>query len=194
MNAQKVKELAVYLATNSSKLFSYRKIAAVLQCHLNTVIDYLSYLKEAFLFEELYKYDFSLNKQLSHVKKIYCLDTGLAACVSFRFSEDKGRILENIVYCELRRRKHELYFHKQKQECDFIIKKELEIVQAIQVCLSLENPETKQRETNGLLEAMRTYKLTQGIILTYTEEGQEFIIEDDKQYTIDIIPVWKWML
>jgi predicted AAA+ superfamily ATPase len=103
-------------------------------------------------------------------------------------------MLENIVYCELRRRKHELYFHKQNQECDFIIKKELEIIQAIQVCLSLENPDTKKREVKGLLEAMRTYKLKQGIILTYSEEGQEIIIDEDTQYSIEIIPVWKWML
>lgn len=193
-NALKVKELAVYLATNSAKSFSYRKIAAILQCHINTVIDYVSYLKEAFLFEELHKYDFSLKKQMSHDKKIYCLDTGLASCVSFRFSEDKGRILENIVYCELRRRKHEIYFHKQGTECDFLIKKELRITHAIQVCVALESPETKKREIQGLVDAMQTYRLKQGLLLTYIEEGVEFIVENEQRFQIEIIPVWKWLL
>jgi len=194
VNALKVKELAIYLATNSAKLFSYRKIAMILQCHLNTVSDYLSYFKEAFLFEELHKHDFSLTKKLSHDKKIYCLDTGLAACVSFRFSEDKGRILENIVYCELRRRRHEIYFHKQNHECDFIIKQELCITQAIQVCVNLEDPETKKREMNGLLEAMQSYRLNRGVILTYMEEGEESIVLNSEKFAIKIVPVWQWLL
>lgn len=194
VNATKIKELAVYLATQSSKLFSYRKIAVALKIHLNTVMDYFNYLKEAFLFEELYKYDFSLKKQIAHDKKVYCLDTGLASCVSFKFSEDKGRILENIIFCELRRRKHEIYFHKHNHECDFILKKGLDITEAIQVCVTLDDLETKKREINGLMEAMQIYQLTEGLILTCSEEGLEFFVENNKQYSIKIVPVWKWLL
>lgn len=193
-NATKVKELAIYLATNSCKLFSYRNIATTLNCHLNTIIDYFSYLKEAFLFEELHKFDFSLQKQLSNDKKIYCLDTGLAASVSFRFSEDKGRILENIVFCELKRRHVQLYFHKSKVECDFLIKEDLQITQAIQVCVSLEDPKTKEREMAGLIDALQAYKLTHGLVLTLSEEGVEQVIENAKQYTVEIMPVWKWLM
>ncbi len=194
INAIKLKELAIYLATNASKSFSYRNIAALLNCHINTVTDYVGYMKQAFLFEELYKFDYSLQKQFITDKKIYCLDTGLAAAVSFRFSEDKGRILENIVYCELRRLKQTIYFHKNITECDFIIKKELDIVAAIQVCVTLAEPGTKQREINGLIDALQTYKLQSGLILTQDEDGCEQIIVNDVMYTIQIKPVWKWLL
>jgi len=194
INAVKTKELAIYLAINSSKSFSYRSIATFLNCHINTVMDYFGYMKQAFLFEELYKFDYSLQKQFVTDKKIYCLDTGLAAAVSFRFSEDKGRILENIVYCELRRLKQDIYFHKNIIECDFIIKKELDIVDAIQVCATLNDPATKQREINGLLGALQTYKLTHGSILTQNEEGSEQVVLNGITYTIRIMPVWKWLL
>jgi len=194
VDPKKIKELAIYLATNSAKAFSYRNIANTLNSHENTIVDYFGYLKNAFLFEELYKFDYSLKKQFVNDKKIYCLDTGLAAAVSFRFSEDKGRILENIVYCELRRRHQEIYFHKQKLECDFVIKKDLQITQAIQVCVSLNEPNTRSREINGLLEALQTYQMKNGLILTYEEEGREEIRFDEEDYTVEIIPIWRWLL
>ncbi len=195
VNVTKVKELAIYLATNSAKNFSYRGIASALNCHLNTIMDYFSYLKNVFLFDELYKFDYSLKKQLSNDKKAYCLDTGIAASVSFRFSSDKGRILETIVYRELRQRKQNIYFHKQHYECDFLVKAELDIVQAIQVCYSLTDMETKEREVNGLLEAIQCYNLQEGWILTDNEESVEVItIESGKEVTIKVMPIWKWML
>lgn len=194
VNANKIKELAIYLATNSCKLFSYRNIATALDCHVNTITDYFNYLKEIFLFEELYKFDFSLSKQYSNDKKVYCLDTGLAAAVSFRFSQDKGRILENIVFNELRRRNHQIYFHKHKKECDFLIKEELKITQAIQVCLELMDADTKNREITGLMDALEKYNLQRGLLLTLSEERIEHVVYDTKTYIIDIKPVWKWLL
>ncbi len=194
VNLTKLKELGIYLASNCAKLFSYRNIANMLGLHPNTVMDYCGYFKEIFLFKELHKFDFSLKAQLSHDKKIYILDTGLASAVSFRFSEDKGRILENVVFIELLRRKNQIYFHKQKRECDFLIKKDLDIVEAIQVTQTLTDPATKRREISGLIEALDIANLHQGLILTEEEEGQEQIAENNKVYEIEILPIWKWLL
>ena len=193
-NATKTKDFGIYLATHSSKFFSFRNIADALKLHLNTIIDYFSYFKEAFLFDELYKFDYSLKKQHSYDKKIYCLDVGLASAVSFKFSDDRGRILENIVFSELKRRNKEIYFHKDIVECDFVVKKELKITQAIQVTFSLDDKKTFDRETKGLLEAMACYKLTQGLILTESEEDKLEIEHDSKKYTVHIMPIWKWLL
>lgn len=194
VNPHKLKELAIYLATHSAKIFSYRNIAKALNFHPATILDYFGYLQDAFLFKELYKYDYSLKTQISHDKKVYCLDTGLANCVSFRFSQDKGRILENIVFNALHSRGKELYFHKNKYECDFIIKHELQIISAIQVCVGLEETETKTREFNGLLEAMQCYGLNVGFILTYNETDEEIVTRNDIKYKIIIMPVWRWLL
>jgi len=194
VDPEKIKELAIYLATQTTKQFSYRNIAKMLNCHINTVTDYLSYLQSVFLFDEIYKFDYSLKNQIVNDKKIYCIDSGIAAAVSFRFSEEKGRTLENIVYCELRRRQLQIFFHKQKYECDFIIKTELKISSAIQVTFSLEDAETKAREIKGLLEALETYELTTGTILTYDEEYTEKIIINAIERTIFVVPVWKYLL
>ncbi len=194
VNLTKIKELGIYLATNSAKLFSYRGCASALGMHPKTIMDYCSYFYEIFLFSELYKFDYSLKNQISNEKKIYIIDTGLAGTISFRFSEDHGRILENIVFNELKRRNEEIYFHKQKYECDFLIKKELKISSAIQVSKTLKDPEIKHREMRGLLEAMKMYQISDGIILTMDEEGIEEISQETGKMKIKIIPIWKWLL
>lgn len=82
----------------------------------------------------------------------------------------------------------EIYFHKDKYECDFIIRDGINITKAIQVTRSLND--NKKREMNGLLEALQTYKLKEGLILTLDCEDK--IVEDKKK--IIIKPVWKWLL
>lgn len=195
VNIIKIRELGLYLATNSSKLFSYRGCAQALGMHPKTIGDYCSYFYEIFLFSELYKFDYSLKKQIGSEKKIYINDTGLANAISFRFSEDRGRILETVVYHELRREGHEIYFHKQKYECDFLIKEGLKIQQAIQVAKTLEDPEVKKRELNGLLEAMNIHQLKEGLILTFDDkETVEEVRENGIQKRVIIMPIWKWMI
>ncbi|MBS0287350.1 MAG: ATP-binding protein [Proteobacteria bacterium] len=190
----KLKDLAIYLATNSGKQISYRKVSAALGLHPETVNDYIGYFKEIFMFDECYKFDFSLKSQLSYDKKIYSLDTGMSSAVSFKFSEDHGRQLENLVFNTLQRNHKEIYFHKKQKECDFLVKDNLDITQAIQVSVSLSDPDTKQREINGLCEAMQSYGLEKGLILTLDEEGSEEVVIQDRPCVIEILPVWKWLL
>lgn len=194
VNNSKLKDLGIYLATNSAKLFSYRKIAMALAVHVNTISDYIAYYKEVFLFTELYKFDYSLKAQFGSEKKIYCADTGLAAAISFLFSDDKGRMLENLVHNELKRRHQDIYFHKYKKECDFIIKTQLEITQAIQVCHSLTDNDTKQRELHGLMDALHYYPKAKGLIITADEKGEQCVNVGTKEHVIEIIPLWKWLL
>jgi hypothetical protein len=97
-------------------------------------------------------------------------------------------MLENIVFLHLKRHNKEIYFHKEKYECDFVIRKGNAIVEAIQVTHNLQN--NKEREINGLLEALNTYKLKEGLILTADHE--EEIIEKKKKITVK--PIWKWLL
>lgn len=184
------RELSNYLLTNISKQISYNSLKNILGIKTTmTVRSFVSYLEESYLFFEVYKYDFSLKKQYVSDKKIYSIDTGLRNNVSFHFSEDRGRLLENIVFLELRRRSEELFFYKNKNECDFIIQRKNKIVEAIQVTEKLSKINEK-REVNGLIDAVNRFAIKSGLILS--EYESKTITVNNK--TIQIIPIWKWLI
>jgi predicted AAA+ superfamily ATPase len=132
------------------------------------------------------RFDYSLKKQMMSPKKIYFIDQALAVKIGFRFSQDHGRLLENIVFLELKRRGFEVFYHQNKKECDFIIRDGAKIVAAIQVCVDLDSPKTREREIAGLREAMEDYSLDSGLIITLD------ILEEYEN--IHIVPVWRWLL
>ena len=147
-----------------------------------------NYLEDIYLVFFLEKYDSSvLNRSLSS-KKVYVNDLGFSKI--FKFNENRGRLLENLVFIELKRRSKEIYYHKAKKECDFVIKKGLEIIEAIQVATNMDDIDTRNREVVGLIDAMKTYNLKEGLILTEDEEG----VEQHLDKTIRIVPIWRWLL
>lgn len=190
-----IKELVYYLASNLGKEISYNNLKNLIGVGSpTTVSDYCFYLENSFLGFLINGYDRSLKRQIQSHKKLYWVDTALAHTVGFRFSPDRGRALENIVFIELKRRAKEIYFHHGKKECDFILRKGITIEQAIQVSSSLDQPETLQREKEGLIEAMEAYHLREGLILTEDQEKEEIVSMGRRKCRIHIQPVWKWLL
>ncbi len=185
-----LKELASILSTNISSLFTYNSLKKDLGLSNSiTIKEYISYLNNSYLFFELQKFDFSIRKQLNFPKKIYLIDPVFSQISSFNFSKNKGRLLENLVFIELKRRNKEIYYYSNKNECDFVIKNGRNAYEAMQVCYIL-NKDNKEREINGLLEVINKFKLKEGLILTYEQED-EIKINNKK---IKVIPVWKWLL
>ena len=190
-NEQELLELMFFVTSNTSKLISYNSLAKVIGVkNATTVKQYLGFLQDAYMLSLVSKYDTSVKKQLHNPKKVYGIDLGLMRQLSFQHSENQGRLLENLVFLELKRKDKTVYYHHTKRECDFVIKEKNSITQAIQVCWSLYDENTKQREINGLLDAMAAYQLKEGLILTEDESDQLTI--DDK--IINIMPVWLWLL
>lgn len=185
------KLLVNYLFTNIASQISYNSLKILLNIKsATTVKNYIEFIGESYLAFELMKYDFSLKKQYVSNKKIYAIDNGLRNSVAFAFSEDIGKMLENMVFIELKRRGTEVYYFKDKKECDFVVRKGLKITEAIQVTRSLADPKAAEREVAGLLEAMEKFKLKTGLIITENQE-EEKVIAGKK---IKIMPVWKWLL
>ncbi len=184
------KQLAAYLFANFTKELSYNSLKNVLGFKsVMSVKNYIEFMQESYLLFELYKYDFSLKKQYVSDKKIYVIDNGMRNTVAFSFSEDKGKLLENLIFLELKRRGKEIYYFKNKNECDFLVKEKNKIVWAAQVTTSLDKG-NEQREVDGLLEAMDELGLKQGVIITMDEERE--LKFDGKK--IEVIPAWKWIL
>lgn len=184
---QALKSLVYYLASNIGKEVSYNKLKSLLKlASATTVSDYCYFIETSYLCFFVNQYSASLKVQAHYGKKEYFIDQGLAQKIGFRISEDQGRMLENIVFLELKRRKFEIYFHKATKECDFLVKEAHKITQAIQVAVYLDNEDTKRREFDGLKEAMNIHHLKNGLILTENTEFQED--------NITVMPIWKWLL
>ncbi|MDG6229255.1 MAG: ATP-binding protein [Candidatus Thermoplasmatota archaeon] len=189
-NERVFRRLVNLLSTNISSKITYNSLKNTVNLsNAITVKQYISYLQNSYLFFELQQFDYSLKKQLNTPKKIYTIDPMFHTLCGMNYSENKGRILENIVFIELKRLSYEIYYFSNKNECDFVIKKDNKIVNAIQVCYML-NEENKKREIQGLCEAMDTFQLKTGLLLT-NEQEEEILIDNKK---IMIIPVWKWMI
>lgn len=188
-NERALKEL-VYIAANSiSKEISFNSIKKIIGIGSpTTVSDYFSYLENTYLLFLVPKYSHSLKRQIHANKKLYMIDNAIAHQLGFSFSENKGKLLENLVFIELKRRGKEIYYFQEKGECDFILR-DNKIKEAIQVCYEI-NRDNKEREITGLLEAMEKFKLKEGLILTMDQE-EEIIKEGLK---IKVVPVWKWLL
>ncbi|HQT44746.1 MAG TPA: ATP-binding protein [Candidatus Micrarchaeota archaeon] len=190
-NIKSLRELALYLLSNVGSDVSYNNLANVFSLGSpNTAMDWLSFYEDSYLLFQLPKFDYSLKKQAVNARKIYSIDNGLTAVNTVSFSPDLGKSLENAVFLALRRKhgKDNLFYFREKRECDFLVREKNKITQAIQVCHQLHEDDLK-REMEGLMEAMKALELTQGTIVTLDQEDR---IETDGK-TIRVVPAWKWM-
>ena len=189
-NEKEMVEMIYYLASNTATLSSYNSLARTIGVkHPVTVKNYLGFLENTYLIFQIPKFDYSVRKQVANARKTYFIDPALVRRIGFGFSENSGRLLENLVFIELKRRGYEVFYHSGKGECDFLIRKENAIVHAIQVCHTLTDTNQK-RELSGLLEAMTLHNLSDGLILTTNREEQ--ITVSGKEVRIAL--VWKWLL
>ena len=189
-NQKTLNDLAVYLLTNIGKQFTYNSLKKSFKLgSVNSVTSFISYFEDTYMIFTIPSFDYSLKKMLVRPKKIYSIDNGLSIKNSSSFFDDRGRLLENAVFINLRKRYKDIFYFQENNECDFLVRDGTSITQAIQVCYEI-NRDNKDREINGLLEAMNKFKLKNGMILTY-DQSDKFVIKDK---IIKAIPVWKWLL
>jgi len=190
-------DLATYLLSNFSSEFSFTKIRNILSfSSTNTVEKYIQYLEESYLLFILNRFSFKLKEQIKTPKKIYVADNGFILSKSFQFSNNIGKLIENIVFCELLRRDYkpniDIFYHKTKngKEVDFVLKQATKINKLIQVCYNIGDTNTKEREIKSLLTASEELSCNNLEIIGWDYEAEE----KHKGKTIKFVPLWKWLL
>ena len=160
-----------------------------------TINSFIKYAQEVFLLYQLFPYSRSIKKRPQTHKKLYIVDTGMATL--FNSDMQKGRLLENLVYIELLRRKEEkatitVGFWKDLsgKEVDFVVTDGNKVEKLIQCAYTVSDSPTKEREKSALLAAMDFYKLDIGHVITWDYEAEEKV----KGKKIRFIPLWKWLL
>lgn len=194
-----LKEIAYYLISNFSSRISYNKIKNMFNIKsVHTVKNYVGYLEECYLIVQLSAFSFKAKNRIMQPKKIYAIDVGMTNAVTTGFSPDFGRIMENLVFLELLRRKQDeqLFFYSDahQHEVDFVIKRGLGIEQIIQVCHSVEDVETKKREIRSAITASETLKCDNILIITGDYDNEEDAKWQNVKRRIRFVPMWKWLL
>ena len=193
-NVSGIRVLVRKMAESVCRPISYNRINNLLssvggKLSLATTIKYVEYCEDAWLLLRLRNYSSALADKESNCK-YYFIDTGILGL----FLIDKDAMqLENLVALQLFRiyghdpENERVFFYNDSFEVDFYVP-EAEL--AIQVSYSLHDEDTRKRETEALQKLPRRLTCNRRIILTYDEE--ETIT--DQHGTIEVIPVWKWLL
>ena len=182
------------MAESVCRAISYNRINNLLssvggKLSLATTIKYVEYCEEAWLLLRLRNYATTLADRESNCK-YYFIDTGILGL--FLIDKD-AMLLENLVALQLfRTYGHDMscervFFYHDNFEVDFYIPDD-EL--AIQVSYSLHDEDTRKRETEALKKLPRRLPCSRRLILTYDEEETV----TDQQGTIEVMPVWKWLL
>jgi len=163
----------------------YKKTKQLIPFSKDSVYTYYDCFLKSMLIYEVRKFSDSIYVQMRNPAKIYLVDTGLARRVT---SEDTGRLLENLVFLELKKRGYKLYYFANKRECDFVAKRGDEL-STFQVTMTL-TESNWEREVRGAASTARVLGLKEATIITL--ERQEEIEEEGVH--IRVIPCWKWMV
>ncbi len=152
----------------------------------------IDHVEDAFLAKLLPVDTPSERRRQVHPRKVYIVDHALARAASTGLQRDLGHVLENIVYLELRRRGEVLGYHVTAtgREVDFVAVDRDGEKCFVQVCASLEEASTRDRELQALADAMAETKVGRAVLVTMASEGVERIGE----HTVRVVPAWRWLL
>lgn len=200
-SVQGMDDLALYFLSNIASEYSFRTLSSVTRCKsVHTVEKYVSHLEEAFLFFSLKRFSWKVREQSRSPKKVYCVDNGFVTSKGFQFSSNVGKLCENLVAIELKRRelqgRSEVFFWRnpQQEEVDFVVKKGRQIDQLIQVCWEMQSEKTRDREVRALLKASRDLSCHNLLVLTGTTESEEEVEWFGIRERVRSLPLWKWLL
>lgn len=192
-----VKSLAKFYLSNTASLITFARSGRSIGLSADTVEKFSGYFEAAYLLFFLKRFSCKVREQEKSPRKVYAVDPGLANTVGFRFSSNVGKLVETIVFLELKRRLAnrsgaEMYYWKDPyhREVDFLIKEGTKVSELIQVCWDISDEKTRKRELSSLTKALVEFHLTRGRVITEEQEGEEIV----DGLTIQYIPLQRWLL
>jgi predicted AAA+ superfamily ATPase len=161
-NVRLFEDVVMFVMDNIGSLIAAKRISDYMKSQrrnlsVDTVLNYLSYLQEAFLCEIVNRFDIKGRRRMEVNNKLYLGDIGLRNGVLGYREQDIAGILENLVYLELRRRGFSVSVGSLgEREIDFVAEKESSRLY-IQVAYQLETRATIQREIKPLSDLQDAY-------------------------------------
>jgi predicted AAA+ superfamily ATPase len=194
---EKLKMLAKFYLSNISSPTTFSSLEQFLNMNSVTIEKFSYLLEEAFLIFFAKIFHPSVKKQEKVARKVYCIDVGLSNAIGFKIEESIGKLMENVVAIELKRRNPllEIYYWKEYgkaegKEVDFVVRENFNVKQLIQVTYASNRNEVEKREIEALIKASDLLKCNDLLIITWDYED---IIEISNK-KIKFVPLWRWLL
>lgn len=172
-NTKDIREIANFIFANISSRISSYKLEKNFDISNQNVRRYFEYFNEAFLIQFAPFFSYSVKKQIYNPQKVFSIDTGLRNAVSFKFIDDAGKLLENIVFLELLKKKKTVYYWENKTEIDFLLRDGLSVSELINVCYSINNKEALAREIKSLEQGLEEFKNSKAMLIYW--EGKPVV-------------------
>ena len=185
------------LLASSTKEVSVNRIyndlkSAQIKIGKNSLYSFLDQAESIFLVNSLKKFSDKLPVRELGERKVFFIDTGLLNSLVYKFTADRGKAVEQIIYWELRRRQENIFFMKNGFECDFVTASrggDRKVTKAIQVCTDLSHTLTRARELKGLITACRKLKINRGMIVSF----DEYELIEEEGISVFIVPLPRFL-
>ena len=188
-NEAALRMTAKRLAESVKQPTAYNRISNLVKstginCQANTVMEYVGFMRDACMVFSINNYASKFSERET-IKKHYFIDNGL---LNIFLTDGDTSLLENLCAIHLFKKHGEnLYYYNKNIEVDFYLPEQHT---AIQACYSMNDLQTAEREVTALVKLHAFEPLQRAIIITRDEET---IIKKD-ELTIDVKPIWKWLL
>ena len=158
--------------------------AVGVSCGTATIIEYINHFMNACILFPLQNFA-SRFVERETTKKFYFIDNGL---LNLFLLENQSALLENLCAIEMRKRYGDkLYYYLHNMEVDFYVPEE---DMAVQASYRLSDESTIKREVDALVKLHKVHPLKKAVVVTRDEETTL----NEGGLTIEVIPVWKWLL
>ncbi len=179
-----IKYMIIFMLHNVSRPFTINKFyndikGQGFQVSKDSLYDYVNFIEDAYLAFTVSLYDKSIRKVQSNPKKIFAIDSGIVNAVTLGNLNNEGKLLENLIYLDLRRRGCSIYYYltSERYEIDFLVQTLSGKSFLLQVCWNMMDAPTKKREERALLQAQQELGIDGRIItlLDYLKDGLNFL-------------------
>ena len=195
-NTELLKQWLNLLIMNHATLISFSKVendfkSRGMKLSRATLSYFARYVEDTFFGFFVEMYSESARKRQVNPKKFYLVDVGMHNYLTFKFAENRGRTLENLVFLKLRRRSSSIFYYKtgRGQEIDFLVKGGNKW-NLIQVCYDIRQIDVFTREKRALIAGLEELGIDSGTIINESEKRTDVVGD----YSLEIVPAWEWLL
>jgi predicted AAA+ superfamily ATPase len=155
------------------------------------LLGFLDYFEDAFLVSPVSIFSRSERRRQVNPRKLYLADHSLASAFSPAAGSDRGRLLENMVACELARKTRDLAYVRTAggQEVDFIATAFDGSRHLIQVASDVSSRQTWEREVGALLAAKQEVSDASLWLLCESLPPSNFEMPEK----VNVMPLCQWL-